>query len=317
MLISIIVPVYNVEKYLSQAIESILNQRNCELQIILVNDGSTDSSLEIIRQYADRYPNIEVINQSNQGLSAARNAGLNVAKGEYVMFLDSDDWLVKDCIRDIAIDIKDNYPDLLVYAGQRVYEKNKDLVKGELFGPRETRKFKKGTDAYETLRVTHAYSTCVVLQVIKRKLLNERKIRFYEGILHEDHLFTFQIFMAAQQVICIPTPYYQYRIRENSIMTREKQYDRHFRGFAITCLEMDKLLNKIGYSGSRIAQDHLNELAIITAKYLIRMKKNEIRDESLLVDGFVKWLNQEKQRIPKHIYIVCVYRLLICGRKYW
>lgn len=316
MLISIIVPVYNVEKYLSQAIESILNQRNCELQIILVNDGSTDSSLEIIQQYADRYSNIEIINQSNQGLSAARNAGLNEAKGEYVMFLDSDDWLAKDCIENIAINIKENCPDLLVYAGQRVYERNNDLVKGELFGPREIGKFITGTEAYEALRTSHTYSTCVVLQVIKRELLCEKKIRFYEGILHEDHLFTFQILMAAKQVICVPVPYYQYRIRENSIMTREKQYDRHFRGFAVTCMEMDKLLNKIEYSENRIAQEHLNELITIATKYLIRMKKSEIQNESLLVDVFVKWLKHEKQRIPAYIYIACVCRLLICGRIY-
>lgn len=316
MLISIIVPVYNVEKYLVQAMESILSQKKCELQIILINDGSTDSSLKIIQQYADRYSNIEVINQSNQGLSAARNAGLNVAKGQYVMFLDSDDWLVEGCVEDIVTNIKENAPDLLVYAGQKVYEKSKDLVRGELFGPGESKEFATGREAYEALRLTHTYSTCVVLQVIRRELLYEEKIRFYEGILHEDHLFTFQVLMAAKQVICVPVPYYQYRIRENSIMTREKQYDRHFRGFAITCMEMDKLLNKIGYSDNRIAQEHLNELATITTKYLIRMTKEEIQDESILVDAFLKWLKQQKERIPKYIYNACMCKLLICGRKY-
>jgi|SRR6218665_360734 len=95
-LISIVVPVYNVEKYLSQCIQSVINQTYNNLEIILVNDGSTDSSLSICKEYAQKDSRIIVIDQINQGLSGARNSGIAIAKGKYISFLDSDDWLELD-----------------------------------------------------------------------------------------------------------------------------------------------------------------------------------------------------------------------------
>ena len=94
--LSIIVPIYNVEKYLPRCIESILNQTFKDFELILVNDGSTDSSYEILKEYENKYDNFRVINQKNGGLSAAKNAGIKIAKGEYIAFLDSDDYLDKN-----------------------------------------------------------------------------------------------------------------------------------------------------------------------------------------------------------------------------
>jgi glycosyltransferase involved in cell wall biosynthesis len=92
MKLSIIIPVYNVEKYLSKCLDSVLVDNAFTGQVICVNDGSTDNSLTILEQYAKKYSNIEIITQSNAGLSATRNAGIKAAKGEYVCFLDSDDY---------------------------------------------------------------------------------------------------------------------------------------------------------------------------------------------------------------------------------
>ena len=98
MKVSVIIPVYNTEKYLAECLDSILNQTLDSYEIIIVNDGSTDGSLQLINQYAKRYSNISVINQNNQKQGAARNAGLKVANGEYVCFIDSDDMLEKNAL---------------------------------------------------------------------------------------------------------------------------------------------------------------------------------------------------------------------------
>ena len=91
MTLSIIIPVYNVESYLAQCLDSVLVDNNFTGQVICVNDGSTDGSLAILEQYAAKHDNIEIITQANAGLSAARNTGLNAANGDYVFFMDSDD----------------------------------------------------------------------------------------------------------------------------------------------------------------------------------------------------------------------------------
>ena len=91
--VSVIVPVYNVEKYLRQCLDSIINQTLKEIEILCINDGSTDSSPEILKEYEEKDSRIKIINKKNAGLSAARNQGLELAKGEYVSFIDSDDWI--------------------------------------------------------------------------------------------------------------------------------------------------------------------------------------------------------------------------------
>ena len=98
---SIIVPVYNVESYLAKCLDSILCQSYKDYEIIAINDGSTDNSSKILKEYVDKYDNIIVINQENQGLSQARNNGVKEAKGEYIIFADSDDFIEKDLLKKI------------------------------------------------------------------------------------------------------------------------------------------------------------------------------------------------------------------------
>ena len=100
-MISIIVPVYNVEAYLSKCLDSLVNQTYRDIEIICVNDGSTDGSLSILEQYAAKDGRVKIISQTNQGLSGARNTGIQVAQGEWMMFVDSDDWIEKDCCQRI------------------------------------------------------------------------------------------------------------------------------------------------------------------------------------------------------------------------
>ena len=111
-LVSVIVPIYNVEDYLQTCCNSILSQSFNNIEVILVNDGSTDGSCEIAKQIEKKDSRVILIDQRNGGLSAARNAGLKVAKGDYVLFVDSDDWIEKNCIQELYQDIQRNNSDV-------------------------------------------------------------------------------------------------------------------------------------------------------------------------------------------------------------
>ena len=116
---SVIVPVYNVEKYIEKCIESIFNNQINDVEIIIVNDGSTDNSRNIINKYAER-DNIVIIDQENAGLSAARNSGLKIAKGEYILFLDSDDYLEPEALDILYKVVCESRADLYVFARKEV-----------------------------------------------------------------------------------------------------------------------------------------------------------------------------------------------------
>ncbi|MDO4514826.1 MAG: glycosyltransferase, partial [Lachnospiraceae bacterium] len=198
-LISVIVPIYNVERYVSQAIESLLYQDGCELEIILVDDGSTDKSGEIAQQYADQHDNIVCIHQKNQGLSAARNTGIDHAHGDYIMFLDSDDTFKENSIALLEREMEENRLDLLLFSGKKVFESGKE----EVFGPQIMVPVSKGRNIYQKLRDTDNYYTCVVFMMLRRRFLIEKNIQFTEGVLHEDHVFAFRVMMTAEKVLCI------------------------------------------------------------------------------------------------------------------
>ena len=92
-MISIVVPIYNAEKYLADCLDSLVAQSDYDIEILCVDDGSTDQTIDILNSYSERYPFLRVVNQHNQGPSAARNRGIDEAKGEWIMFVDSDDWI--------------------------------------------------------------------------------------------------------------------------------------------------------------------------------------------------------------------------------
>ncbi len=121
MRISIIVPVFNIEKHLEKCVESILAQRSAEYEVLLVDDGSEDRSSEICDGYAAGYRNVRVIHKENGGLISARTAGLSLATGEYIMFVDGDDWLEKDCLAGVASILDKAGPDLICFGSKFIY----------------------------------------------------------------------------------------------------------------------------------------------------------------------------------------------------
>lgn len=215
MLFSIIIPVYNVEQYLSECLDSVLRQTFPDWEAVCVNDGSTDGSLAVLHDYALKDERIKVISQENKGLSGARNTGIAESKGDYLFFLDSDDWLADNSLEILSRHIDGQ--DFIAFNGKRVFESGETeptdagIVENALSGWAYFERY--------VLQSNRFAFVCVVLRLYRRTFLVENNLWFKEGIYHEDNLFTPLVCYAAQEVISIPDVLYFYRIRQGSIMT--------------------------------------------------------------------------------------------------
>ena len=209
-LITIIVPVYNVEKYLDECLKSLSCQTFPDYEIICVNDGSTDGSRRILTEWESRIPYMRVIDRENGGLSAARNTGLETAKGEYVVFVDSDDWVEPAMLSQLANEM--NGTDIICYACRRTDNNSYDILKPES---------NKGWDYYNqhALESRIVPFVCIWQRCYRREFLMANHLQFREGILHEDNEFTPRVCLKAKSVKVIPDVLYNYRVRPGSIMT--------------------------------------------------------------------------------------------------
>ena len=213
---SIIIPVYNVEPYLRECLDSVLAQTCAEWEAMCINDGSMDGSLDILQEYAANDARFRIINQPNKGLSAARNAGIRAAKGEYLFFLDSDDWIVPDALERLNKHIAGQ--DMICFAGQKYNEKDKTYLPSDVLIPAI---YSNGM-AYYSDNALKSYAfpfVCAVLRIYRRAFLQEHSLLFEEGIYHEDNLFTPIACYYSGKVQVVHDVLYVYRVRENSIMT--------------------------------------------------------------------------------------------------
>lgn len=230
MKLSIIVPVYNVKEYLAKCLDSLISQDLPQetYEIIVVNDGSTDISGEIAEEYSKKYSNIILINQENQGLSGARNTGLANARGEYVQFVDSDDYLEENVLGGLLKQIEEYSLDVLRFKYQNV----RINVKGEyeIFQPYKQSNFLFDDYSSETINgvdfLNKRFGTAcyAVMFLIKRELLVDSL--FKSGIYFEDTEWTPRMLIKANKVASADTIVYNYLMREGSItkaINKEKQ----------------------------------------------------------------------------------------------
>lgn len=211
--VSIIIPVYNVENYINRCIESVLLQTYTNLEIIIINDGSTDNSLRYISKF--QYDNrIIIINKRNGGLSSARNAGLNVATGKYIYFLDSDDYIRKDAISVLVAHMEKGEFDFICFNVAFFDERNKFTKKEFIHNEKEIignkliiNNFLNGLEI----------KTTVWSKFYLASFLYRSELEFEEGIINEDYLFTLQTCLTASRVKLIPDTLYFSMQRVGSI----------------------------------------------------------------------------------------------------
>ena len=207
--VSVIIPAYNAEKYLEECLNSVLTQTYQDVELVIVNDGSTDGTKRILDTYVAKYSNIKVINTANGGVSRARNIGLDNASGEYIMFLDSDDLLVANAVEILLCDLKDNNADIA--AGLMNSEVDSDAISYENTEIAVWANTKGLEKSLEDNLFT--YSSCAKL--FKRQIL--KQVRFIEGRkIHEDSYFVFCTLMCQPTVVVRNVYIYKYRANENS-----------------------------------------------------------------------------------------------------
>ena len=224
MNLSFIIPVYNVEKYLAKCLDSVLVDNQFTGQVICVNDGSSDNSAAILEQYAKKYPNVEVITQPNAGLSAARNTGIKVATGEYVCFLDSDDFWTENILNGLMEQLKRDNLDVLRFDFRNVNEQYEEFHPNK--DPKRDVDLSETVVDGETFLNERLGPSCYASQFIIRQslIVKSEEVRgksdgclFKEGIYFEDVEWTPRMLLRAKRVASTPKIVYNYLWRAGSI----------------------------------------------------------------------------------------------------
>lgn len=221
--VSVIMPVYNTEKYVEEALYSILNQTLKEIQIIVVNDGSKDNSLEVVNKIAVSDKRIEVYSQVNKGQALARNLGLKYAEGQFIYFMDSDDVLDKNtlctcyekCIREEL--------DFVFFDAEAFSDEDDNIylpLNYDRKGKIEDRVYT-GLEMVDHLLNVNGYRVPPWLYFIRKSYLDELQLTFVPVALHEDQIFVAHLFVLAPRVAYIPKKYFRRRLRPNSVMTNK------------------------------------------------------------------------------------------------
>lgn len=233
-LVSIIIPVFNTVKYINACLDSVLEQTYPNIEIIVIDDGSTDGSSEVLQEYAGEHSNIIIyMHQKNQGLSAARNTGMELAKGEYIYFLDSDDLIDSSMMSTLVTLCVKNELDMILFDAKPYFES--DYIGNAKIRTNYSRKESYsevlvGIEMAESLIVNSDYFASACLFLTKRELISSIELKFPIGTVHEDEVFSFLLMINAKKVMHNPEKLYIRRIRNNSIMASSSQV-RSFNGY--------------------------------------------------------------------------------------
>lgn len=236
-LISVIVPVYKVEEYLDDCVASIVNQTYRNLDIILVDDGSPDKCPEMCDQWAKRDERIRVIHKENGGLSSARNAGLERATGEYIIFVDSDDEISVDCIEKLCAPLSEELYDMVI---GNVLTVGDDNVSNYLSLKLADGTILRGKEIEKTYR--NKWNMCAWNKLYKSSFIRQQKLSFKEGLVHEDELWSLQIACLAQSLRVVNHVTYIYYVREGSITTAKDKEIRKSLMLKVIVLEISFFL---------------------------------------------------------------------------
>lgn len=216
--VSVIIPVYNMEEYVGRCVESVLENTLREVEIICVDDGSSDSSPEILRAFAERDGRVRVVTKENGGLSSARNAGIREAKGEYLLFLDSDDYIEKRALEYLYAEASAKGLDDLFF-NARCFNDADDSDADVNYSRRaDYSGVSTGREMFVKMSDNAEFKPSVCMQFIRREFINENKIEFINGILYEDNPFTLECLFKASRVRFDNINLYNRRVRKGSIM---------------------------------------------------------------------------------------------------
>jgi glycosyltransferase involved in cell wall biosynthesis len=276
-LVSVILPVYNVELYLVECLDSVLKQNFQNFELIAINDGSTDNSLNILLEYQDRFAGkLSIVEQKNQGLSAARNTGLDKATGAFVYFLDSDDWILPNTLEKCIQALEENNADLVVFNAKAFCDDMPDEMLLRLDYTRNLphQSYTNGHDLFmDSIGIgKYVVQSCCYMYRLKSHFT----LRFIYGILHEDNYFTTMLFVNSSKIQVLKDRFFQRRIRPNSITTSNLSM-RHATGYFETAFVLHQHLSKKSINSKELS------------KYYNDLFQQGLRIEIEIYQGYMKF----------------------------
>lgn len=283
--VSVIIPVYNVEAYVEECLQSVIEQTLKEIEIVCINDKSTDSSWDKVKQFAKKDKRFILLeNEENKGLSYSRNRGLDKARGEYVYMLDSDDTIQKSALEELYKLCQTQELEVVSFEATLMFEDEAFREKFSGYRNEFRQQCEKRTTGRDLFILSMEYQDWVsIVQrfFYKRDFLKRNNIQFLEGILHEDEAFTFEVMMKASAVRRISKPYFNRRFRSNSIMTSKKDC-RDLEGYLLTLWRVYQIWN---------SQQKDVELNRAVQKYAWQVYQNAIKiylliENQMLTEGF-------------------------------
>ncbi len=276
-LISIIVPLYNMEEHIKECIDSIKNQDYKNIEVILVDDGSTDSSLKICEEYAKKDKRMKVIHKENEGVSATRNVGIEASNGKWITFVDADDWIEKDYVSsmyEVAIKYKSNY---VVCGYKRVYRNRVEYVNND----KNIIEIDPENYLKKLLNVQNGYGFCH-MKLIKKEIINNNPFNPYLRV-GEDALFNVELCKKINKTIILNRSLYNYRFNEKSMV---RKYDIQYASKYQYSMEKMKEYIKENYKGNKEIEQNLQNyisyhVLLIAVNYCYN-KKNNNKYKSLI-----------------------------------
>ena len=275
--ISVIVPIYNAEKYLNKCVDSLINQTKKELEFILVNDGSTDKTEEIIKSYKDS--RIKYFKNKNQGIGKTRNFGIEKATGKYIMFLDSDDYLKNNACEILYKSVEKTDADLAICDFYKIYDSGvEEKIKLLSFNPTTLRK---------TPSLVNEINLAPWNKLYKKELITKNKIKFVENLKYEDAPFVIEAFSKAGKITKVDEYLNYYLIHGNSETTvRDKR-----------CFDILKIIDLIRKNTKNEAylQEEINKLTVrIITNYTIQQRNQKDKNVGLdFIDEAFSYLEKE------------------------
>ncbi len=303
-LVSIVIPVYNVELWLAECLDSAIRQTLQDIEIICVNDGSTDKSGTILQTYATRDTRIKIINQENAGLSAARNTGMDTASGKYIYFLDSDDMIVPDAIKKLYELAEKNSLDQIIFTASVFKDKdakiseaaiNEEIEYNSLAGLPAPEITGSGSETLKILLDSNCYFAPVPYRFFRREILLKYKLHFPVGIIHEDEYFAPISLFVSPKVLVFNEKLYQRRLRDNSIMTSPAKIKRSFCGLLAVISHLQQDIPQLGIerSATKCLSTLLGKLVDSAAQRYTQLSapekasiENEMQNETLTESAY-------------------------------
>ena len=315
--VSVIIPVYNVEKYIKQCLESVINQTLKDIEIIVVNDGTKDNSMKIVEEYlSDK--RIKIINKENGGLSSARNAGMREAQGKYIYFIDSDDFVDKEVLSTLYKNSENEKMDIVFSNFSYYNDRTKKEKRAKFIFP-----FKENINkGYYYLY--NGEEINVWNRLYKKEFLKKYNFKFIEGIIYEDQDFGFKTIMLAEKIKYVENYGYKYRTdREGSIMSSQKK-EKSIESVQTLKREMSKFFSNVNLNEFQKIRVYFKLLSLDFWEKELK-GDNDFKNEILNLEKEIEKIYQKNKfnKTEKKIIIRIVRNLLknkkinIFRKVYW